>query len=439
MARGTFSGGIHPYYGKELSKNQPTKTLIPKNDLVYPLTQHIGSPAKPLVAKGDKVLVGQKIADASDDISACIISSVSGTVKTIEPRVTASGSKIESIVVENDNEYVAVDDFGKKRDYTKLSKKEIRACIKDAGIIGMGGAGFPTHVKLSPTKDEKIEYVIVNGAECEPYLTSDYRMMLEEPERLITGLKIILRLFENAQGIIAIEDNKPEAIERIKAFVENEPKISVKTVKTKYPQGGERTLIYAMTGRKINSSMLPQDVGCIVHNVDTVISIALAVAETTPLIRRIITVSGDAVQQPSNFVVPTGMAYSELIEAAGGFRQKPKKLISGGPLMGTALYTLDVPVTKVSSALLAFTEDDVEDMPESPCIRCGRCVAVCPGNIIPKKIMETAKRNDKDGFKKLYGLECCECGCCAYVCPSGIRLTQAFKQMKRSIQTEHKK
>lgn len=439
MARGTFSGGIHPYDGKELSKDKPTKTLIPKNDLVYPLSQHIGSLAKPLVEKGDKVLVGQKIAEAGDGNSACVVCSVSGTVKEIEPRMTVSGTKINSIIVENDNEYSTIDDFGKKRDYTKLSKKDIRNIIKEAGIVGMGGAGFPTHIKLTPKDDSKIDYVIINGAECEPYLTSDYRMMLEEPERLITGLNIILRLFDNAQGIIAIEDNKPEAIEKLKELAENEQRITVKPVKTKYPQGGERPLIYAMTGRKINSSMLPADVGCIVNNVDTVISIALAVAETTPLIRRIITVSGDAVKDTGNFVVRTGMLYNELLDAVGGFNEQPKKMISGGPLMGTALYSLDIPVTKTSSALLAFKEDDVEDMPESPCIRCGRCVAVCPGNIVPKKMMESAKRSDKDGFKKLYGLECCECGCCAYACPSGIRLTQAFKQMKRSILIESKK
>lgn len=439
MGLATFKGGIHPYDGKDLSKDCAIQKLLPKGELVYPLSQHLGAPAAPVVKKGDKVLVGQKIGEAQAFISANVICSVSGTVKAVEPRLTISGAMVESIVVENDGLYEKVEGFGAKRDFQKLSKKEIREIIKEAGVVGMGGAGFPTHIKLTPKDDSKIEYVIVNGAECEPYLTSDYRVMLEEPEHLIAGLKVELSLFENAKGVIAIEDNKPEAISLLSDLVKDEPNIEVAVLKTKYPQGGERVLIYAVTGRKINSSKLPADVGCMVTNVDTTVAIYRAVCESTPLIRRVITVTGDAVAAPANYAVPTGTNLRELADAAGGFKTEPEKLISGGPMMGTALYSLDVPVIKTSSSILAFTEDEVAFYEPSACIRCGRCVSVCPSKIVPQMMMDYAERNDLEQFEKINGMECVECGCCTYVCPARRRLTQSFKLARRGVTENRKK
>ena len=439
MRLGTFKGGIHPSDGKAMSKDIPIKEILPKGDLVYPMSQHIGAPAKPIVNVGDNVLVGQKIGEAGGFISANIISSVSGTVKAIEPRLTVSGNKIISIVVKNDNEYKSVEGFGKKRDYTKLSKEEIRNYVKEAGIVGMGGAGFPNHVKLTPKNDDAIEYVIVNAVECEPYLTSDYRIMLEIPEKIVGGLKVMLSLFPKAKGIIAIEDNKPDAIKIMSKAVEGEKNISVSVLKTKYPQGSERKLIFATTGRKINSSMLPSDVGCVVDNVDTVVSIYMAVCESTPLIRKIITVTGDAINNPRNFAVKTGTSYSELVDEAGGFKEKPEKIISGGPMMGTAIFNLDIPVTKTSSALLCFTKDEVAECEPTACIRCGRCVEVCPSSLIPQKIIENTEGLDNESFIALNGMECYECGSCTYVCPAKRRLTQAFKQSRKSVLDSRRK
>ncbi len=439
MGKATFRGGIHMYDGKELSKDKPTTVLLPKGELVFPMSQHIGAPAKPIVTVGDRVLAGQRIGEAQGFVSAHVISSVSGTVKAVEPRPTVSGAMCESSVIENDGVYETAEGFGVKRDYTKLSKEEIRQYVKDAGIVGMGGAGFPTHIKLTPKKDDAIDYVIVNGAECEPYLTSDYRMMLEESEKIVGGLKIILRLFEKAQGIILIEDNKPEAIQKLSELVKGEERITVKTARTKYPQGAERQIINVATGRKINSSMLPADAGCVVNNVDTVISVYMAVAESTPLIRRIITVTGDAVADPRNFSVRTGTNYTELVEAAGGFKVPPEKVISGGPMMGLALFRLDLPVTKTSSALLAMAKDEAAALPTTPCIRCGRCVSVCPSRLVPQRMMEYAEHFENAGFLGLDGMECYECGTCTYVCPAGRRLTQAFKQTRRSILDERRK
>ncbi len=439
MGLATFKGGIHPYEGKELSENKPVQVLQPKGEMVFPLSQHIGAPAKPLVAAGDQVLVGQKIGEPGGFISACVISSVSGTVKTIEPRMVANGSMVPSVIIENDGKYQTVEGYGKERDPKTLSKEEIRNLVKEAGVVGLGGAGFPTHVKLTPKDESKIDTIIVNGAECEPYLTSDYRMMLEEPESIIKGLNIILQLFDNAKGVIGIESNKPEAIKLMTELVKDEPRITVCPLQTKYPQGGERTLIYAVTGRKINSTMLPADAGCMVDNVDTVISIYNAVAKGIPLIRRIITVTGDAIANPQNYNVRTGTSYTELIEASGGFKTEPEKVISGGPMMGQALFNFNIPVTKTSSALTCLTKDEVAVNAPSACIRCGRCVKVCPGNIVPQMIMDAAERSDMERFVKLNGMECCECGCCAYICPARRPLTQAFKEMRKEAQASRKK
>lgn len=439
MGLATFRGGIHPYEGKELSESNPVVVLQPTGEMVFPLSQHIGAPAKPLVAKGDKVLVGQKIGEPGGFISSCIISSVSGTVKSIEPRMVANGSMVQSIVVENDGKYETVEGYGAERDYKTLSKEEIRNIVKEAGIVGLGGAGFPTHVKLTPKDESKIDYILVNGAECEPYLTSDYRMMLEEPEKIIGGLNVILRLFDNAKGVIGIENNKPEAIRLMTELVKDEPRITVCPLKTKYPQGGERSLIYAVTGRKINSSMLPADVGCIVDNVDTVISIYNAVCKGIPLIRRIITVTGDAINKPQNYKVRIGMDYTALLEASGGFKTDPEKVISGGPMMGQALYNLNIPVTKTSSALTCLTKDEVAVHAPSACIRCGRCVDVCPSHVIPQMMMDAAERSDIEKFVQLDGMECCECGCCTFVCPAKRPLTQAFKEMRKTVAASRKK
>ncbi len=439
MRMATFKGGIHPEDGKNLSKEKATKVIMPKGDLVFPLSQHIGAPATPVVAVGDTVLMGQTIAEGTGFISASICSSVSGKVKAIEKHLVASGNMVDSIIIENDGEYKPVEGYGEKQDYTKMSKEEIRDCVKKAGIIGMGGAGFPTHVKLTPKDDNKIDYVIVNGAECEPYLTSDYRMMIESPEEIVKGLKIILSLFPNAKGVISIEANKPKAIKVMQKAVANESNISVKVLKTKYPQGAERKLIYATCGRKLNSNLLPADVGCIVSNIDTVISIYMAVCENIPSIRRVITVTGDAIKNPCNFVVKTGTSYKELVEAADGFIEEPEKVISGGPMMGMALYDIDVPVTKASSALLAMKKDPVAEVEESNCIKCGRCVSVCPCRLVPAMMAKAVKQGDIDKFVNLQGMECYECGCCTFACPARIPLTQQFKKARKEVIASRKK
>ena len=438
MARFTFHGGIHPYEGKELSKDRPIKQYLPKGDLVYPLSQHIGAPANAIVAKGDTVKVGQKIAEANGFVSSPIYASVSGTVKAVEPRRVITGDNVMSIVIENDGKYEEVE-FPQPKAVEVLLKEEIIGMIKEAGIVGMGGAGFPTHVKLSPKEPDKIDYVIANCSECEPYLTSDYRKMIEQPEKLVEGLAIILRLFDNARGILAVEDNKPDCIKVLKKLTADNDRITVVQLKTKYPQGSERHLIYACTGRAINSSMLPADAGCVVNNTDTIIAVYNAVKEGRPLMKRIVTVTGDCIKRPQNFSVPIGTNYAELIEEAGGFVKEPEKIVSGGPMMGFAIFDINVPCTKTSSALLCLSHDDVSSAVETACINCGRCVEVCPGRVVPSRLADFAQHKNKEAFEANNGMECCECGCCSYICPAKRQLTQSIKSMRRMILADRKK
>ena len=426
----TFKGGIHPNDGKSLAKDKAIVTVMPKGDLIYPLSQHIGAPASPIVSVGDHVLKGQKIAEAGGFVSAPIHASVSGTVKAIEPHFNPTGSKVNCIVVENDGEYQEVE-YTPAKPLDALTKEEILNLIGEAGIVGMGGAGFPTKVKLSPKEPEKIEYVIANCAECEPYITADYRRMLENPEELVSGMKVVLKLFNNAKGIFGVEDNKPDCIAKLKELTKDEPRMEVLALKTKYQQGAERQLNFATTVRAINSSILPAYAGCVVDNVETLIGIHHAVIGGRPVMERIVTVSGDGVKDPGNFKVLFGTNQRELVEAAGGFLGEPEKVISGGPMMGFAMFTLDTPITKTSSSILCLTKDEVAANEPSACINCGRCVEVCPSRIIPSRLADFAEHHNEEAFTKWEGLECVECGSCSYVCPAKRQLKQAIGSMRK--------
>ncbi|MBE5939906.1 MAG: electron transport complex subunit RsxC [Lachnospiraceae bacterium] len=433
----TFKGGVHPLGKKELSKTKKIISYLPGSEVVIPVSQHIGAPAEVIVNKGDRVLAGQLIAKANGFISANVHSSVSGEVVAIEDRMVLNDNKCKCIIIKNDDLYepVPITDFRKPEE---LTREDIIELVKEAGVVGMGGAGFPTHVKLSPKNPNAIRYIIVNGAECEPYLTSDYRRMLEDADIIVEGLQIVLSMFPKAKGYIAIEDNKLDAIKLLKDKTKKIPNIQVKEVYTKYPQGGERSLIYALTKKEINSSMLPADAGCIVQNIDTIHAIYEAVVNKRPLIDRIVTVTGEAIKKPQNYKVPIGVMYEDLIKEAGGFDKMPPKIVSGGPMMGIALSRTDIPVTKGTSAILCLEKDEAA-VKESNCISCGRCLNACPQKLVPTLLAKAATHGDKETFIKLNGMECCECGCCTYACVAKRNLTQSIKSIKKEIIADRRK
>ena len=438
MARKTFRGGVHPAGHKDLSRDAAFEVYLPKGPMVYPLSQHIGRPSSPVVKKGDRVLAGQLIAEASAFVSANIVSGCSGTVKAVDRYRTIGGTFADAIIIDNDGLYENAPGIGEKCDYTTLSSKEILDKIKAAGIVGMGGAGFPTHVKLAPKDPLAIHYVIANGAECEPYITCDDQLMRTRAAEIITGMEIILKLFPNASGYVVIENNKPEAITAMTGAAVGHDRIRIVPAPVKYPQGGERSCISLITGIDYKVAQLPADVGCVVDNVGTIRAIYQAVCESTPLMERGITVTGEAAARPCNLLTRIGVLASELIEYTGGFKGgvQPVKMLAGGPMMGVAFDSTDVPIQKNNNALTLLADDEVgkAEKVKTNCIRCGRCARVCPMGLTPQLMCQAFERGQLDRFEnKFHGLECISCGCCTFICPARKPLTQQFKVAKAEI------
>ncbi len=434
----TFRGGVHPRGHKELSAEAPLRPYDPVGELVFPLAQHIGKPAKAIVKKNDPVLVGQCIGQADGFVSANVICSCSGKVKAVEKRRTVSGAMTECIVVENDGAFTPMEGIGQRQDLSGLTNGGLLQTVQWAGIIGLGGAGFPTHVKLAPKNPEGIRYVIANGAECEPYLTCNDQLMRQYSAEIVEGLELVLRLFPNAEGVVAIEKNKPQAIGAMERAAAGKDRIRVLPLQTKYPQGGEHSLIQVVAGADYPVTKLPADMGCIVDNVGTLYAIERAVVWHEPLYRHCITVTGEAVKEPSNFMVRDGTSFAELLEAAGGLKEGAvvQKALTGGPMMGFALSGLDIPVQKTSNGLTLLTEDGAQKarLQMTSCLRCGRCTTVCPTGLLPQLMAEAILMGNLERYeKKLYGLECVACGSCSYICPAKRPLTESFKQTKAEI------
>ncbi len=436
MAHVTFKGGVFPHKRKRFTRDKALEEYRPKGELVYSLRQHIGGIAIPVVNVGDRVLEGQLLAKASGDISAPVHASVSGTVKAIEPRKMVSGKEMLCIIVENDHRYEKMT-LPKLKPWQEMEISERLQCIQDAGVVGMGGAGFPTHVKLAVRNPKRIRYVLVNGTECEPYMTSDYRRMLESPDCLVEGLKIVLSFFERAVGIFAIEDNKRDAITAMQLASRSESRMEVRVLETKYPQGAERILLYACTGTEIHASQLPADAGCIVLNVETLYAIYAALVLGQPVTKRAVTVTGKALKEPKNLLIPIGTSFSELPDAAGGYGRELKKYICGGPMRGVEMKSLEVPVTKTVTGFLCMSKDYREK--PGVCIRCGACTEACPIHLLPTKLTDASEQNKEQEFRDLYGMECLGCGSCSFVCPARRMLAPSIQEMRRSLLAQGKR
>lgn len=432
MRRHSFRGGSHPPHEKQYTERKAiVKAKAP--EVVYiPMSQHIGAPCVPLVKPGDHVRMGQRIGEPSGYVSAPVHASVSGTVKEVAPRVHPNGGSVITVVIEND--FTDERDTAlESMDWRRQDAKALAERITAAGIVGLGGASFPTHVKLSPPPGKTIDTIILNGAECEPYLTADHRLMVEHPQDVLIGLQILMKMMGVSRGYVGIEDNKPDALQAMRFNAEGKENIEILALRTKYPQGAEKQLIDAATGRQVPSGALPMDVGCVVVNVGTAYAITQAVTKGDPLTRRVVTVTGGIVKDPQNLLVRIGTPVSELLEQCGGITEPAVKVLLGGPMMGVAQHTLDIPVIKGTSGVLFLSEKEAALTEEQACIRCGRCVAACPIHLVPMDIADSTAMDDYEGAQAAGAMDCIECGSCTYVCPAKRHLTQYCRVAKRHL------
>ncbi len=425
----SFKGGTHPPEHKSLAEKKTIEKLPLPEKVVIPVAQHIGAPAEPIVSVGDEVKTGQKIAEAKGFVSVPSHATISGVVKKIEARPHPVGGRVLAIEIEGDGKDEFSPDIREDTNYLSLSVDEMKERIREAGIAGMGGATFPTHVKLSPPPDKKIDTLILNGAECEPFLTSDARLMVEYPTQIVEGLRILTHVLGVTKTYIGIEKNKPEAINVLSKIANESQQIdfSVIGLNVKYPQGAEKQLIKAITNRNVPSGGLPMDVGCLVQNVGTALAVYEAVAKKKPLIERVVTVTGSGIREPKNVLARIGTPFQQLLDFCGGLNDNAAKIINGGPMMGIAQFDLDVPVIKGTSGIVVLTESEAKIPDAKPCISCARCVDSCPMNLMPNYLAALIEHEKYAEAKDFNVMDCIECGSCSYVCPSKIRHVHLIK------------
>jgi electron transport complex protein RnfC len=444
----TFLGGIEPYYGKDLTGSTPTAIMPPPQKVILPLSMHTGAPAKPLVKVGETVKKGLMIAEAGGYVSVPVHATISGKVTAIGPHPHPSGRTVTCITIESDGMDEWISPLVEHENYLELSPDEIKKIVLQAGISGMGGAQFPTHVKLNPPKDKKVDTLILNGVECEPYLTADHRLMLEYPREILQGLNLLIKILGVEKVYIGIEDNKPDAVQTLTEALEKESieevdgrpvRIQIASVRTKYPEGGEKQLIQAVLGKEVPSGGLPMDIGVVMQNVATTVAIYEAVRFGRPLIQRIVTVTGHGIKQPRNVMARLGTRARDIIEFCGGFIGEPGKVILGGPMMGMAQYTLDVPIVKGTGGILVLPKEEIRLDQIQPCIKCAACVVACPMGLAPHMLSITAEQINFEEAKRYHPFDCIECGCCDYVCPSKRPIVHLIRYTKMELAARKKK